>query len=270
MFPGFTLFGKFIGSYAICTLAGIFTACPLAIWRCKKRGGDDISMIFIFLFGAIGVFVGMHLLFGITNISYWGELFKATGFIDFFKRVGLVFGGGVFYGGLIGGLIAGAISIKVQKLSAQVYCDCAAFAIPLFHMFGRIGCFLGGCCYGKESEYGITFTNSLVEAANGVPRVPVQLYEAAFELALFAVLFILEHKGVMKGRLLALYLLTYPVGRFILEFWRGDEYRGFIFGLSTSQFISIFIFAGAALYFIFAPKRAESPREPAEERTENG
>ena len=108
------------------------------------------------------------------------------------------------------------------------------------------------------------FTNSLVESANGVTRVPVQLYEAAFNLALFALLFILERKGALKGRLLALYLLTYPVGRFILEFWRGDEYRGYVFGLSTSQFISIILFAGAALYFIFAPKRAS-----AQERTSN-
>lgn len=264
MFPGFTLFGKFISSYVLCTVAGIFTACPLAIARCKKRGGDDISMIFVLLFGGVGVLAGMHLLYGITNIAYWGEIFKAKDFIDFCKRVGVIFGGGVFYGGLIGGLAAGGISIKVQKLDAALYCDCAAFAIPLFHMFGRIGCFLGGCCYGKESEYGVMFTNSLVESANGVTRVPVQLYEAAFNLALFALLFILERKGALKGRLLALYLLTYPVGRFILEFWRGDEYRGYVFGLSTSQFISIILFAGAALYFIFAPKRAS-----AQERTSN-
>ena len=177
MFPGFTLFGKFISSYVLCTVAGIFTACPLAIARCKKRGGDDISMIFVLLFGGVGVLAGMHLLYGITNIAYWGEIFKAKDFIDFCKRVGVVFGGGVFYGGLIGGLVAGGISIKVQKLDAALYCDCAAFAIPLFHMFGRIGCFLGGCCYGKESEYGVMFTNSLVESANGVTRVPVQLYE---------------------------------------------------------------------------------------------
>lgn len=271
MFAGFTLFGRFISSYSICVLVGAFIACPLAVWRCKKRGGDDISMIFVFLFGFIGAFIGMQLLYGITNIKYWEELLKAKDFIDWCKRFGIIFGGGVFYGGLIGGLIAGGISIRVQRLKPALYCDCAAFAIPLFHGFGRIGCFLSGCCYGKESEYGITFTDSIVESANGVPRIPVQLYEAAFEFALFAVIFVIFCKDALKGKLLALYLLTYSVGRFMLEFLRGDDYRGFLFGLSTSQLISIALFFGAAFWFIFAPKkRADEASANAEERKNNG
>lgn len=251
MFPGFEIFGHFIGSYMICAVIGIFTACPLGIYCYKKFTGDDISLIFVYLFSAIGVFVGMHLLYGITNIAYWGQLFQATDFVNFWQRFGLIFGGSVFYGGLIGGLIAGGISVKVQKLPADIATDCAAPTIALLHGFARIGCFLGGCCFGVEWEHGITFENSLIEAANGVPRVPVQLYEAGFEFALFAVLFILLTKTEkLRGQLLALYLLIYPVGRFILEFWRGDEYRGFIFGLSTSQFISVLIFTGSLAFFI--------------------
>lgn len=271
MFAGFTLFGKFISSYSLCVLVGALVACPLAVWRCKKRGGDDISMIFVFLFGFIGAFVGMHLLYGITNIAYWDKLLDAKGFVNWLKRFWVIFGGGVFYGGLFGGLIAGGISIRVQRLKPTVYCDCAAFAIPLFHGFGRIGCFLSGCCYGKESAYGITFTNSLVESANGVARIPVQLYEAAFEFALFAGIFVIFSKGILAGKLLPLYLLAYPVGRFLLEFLRGDEYRGFLFGLSTSQIISIVLFIGAAVWFIFAPKQgADAASANAEERTGNG
>ncbi len=261
MFPGFTVFGKLISSYVLCTLAGIFTACPLAIRRYKKRGGDDISMIFVFLFGALGCAVGMHILYGITNIQHWHILAEAEGFTDFINRVMVIFGGSVFYGGLIGGLIAGGISLKVQKLPAALTSDCIAPSIALFHGFGRIGCFLGGCCYGVEWEHGVTFTNSLIESANGVPRVPVQLYEAGFEFALFALLSAFLLKDKLKGKLLAMYLLIYPVGRFTLEFWRGDDYRGHLFGLSTSQLISIAFFAAAAAFLIIKairrPARAE-------------
>ena len=259
MFPGFTIFGKFISSYSLCALAGIFTACPLSIHWYKKRGGSDISMINVYLFGAIGVFFGMHILFGITNITYWHILADSAEINDFIMKFATLFGGSVFYGGLLGGLLAGGISAKVQKLSAGLVTDCAAPALALFHCFGRIGCFLGGCCYGVESEHGVVFTDSLIESANGVPRVPVQLYEAVFELALFFALWALLNKGVLKNRLLLVYLFSYAVGRFILEFWRGDEYRGFLFGLSTSQVVSILVFVVSAVLFIVKPKKkAES------------
>lgn len=259
MLPGFTIFGRFISSYSICALAGIFVACPLSIRWYQKRGGNDISMIFVFLFGALGAFLGMHILFGITNIPYWHILTEATDFKDFIMKFATVFGGSVFYGGLLGGLAAGGISARVQKLDAGLLTDCAAPALALFHCFGRIGCFLGGCCYGVESEHGVVFTKSLIESANGVPRVPVQLYEAAFELALFFALWALLKKGALKNRLLLVYLFTYAAGRFILEFWRGDEYRGFLFGLSTSQIVSILVFAVSAALFVIMPKRAEKP-----------
>ena len=71
-------------------------------------------------------------------------------------------------------------------------------------------------------------------------------------LILFIVLWRLLEAKKQKGRLFLIYLLIYPVGRFILEFFRGDEYRGFIFGLSTSQFISILLFAAAGVGLILS------------------
>lgn len=245
----------FIGTYAICAVVGIFAAFPLAVRRYKRLTGDGTPLILVCFFGAIGVFVGMHLLYGLTNFSYWGELFKSSDFGEFAELFKGIFGGSVFYGGLIGGIIAGGISIKAQKLPADLATDCLAPAIALFHGFARIGCFFGGCCYGIEWEHGITFTDALAESANGVPRVPVQLLEAGFEFLLAGLLWYLLLKKVPRsqGKLLALYLLIYPVGRFVLEFLRGDEYRGFIFGLSTSQFIGFFVFAAAALYLLIYP-----------------
>ncbi len=254
MFSGFHIGRLFIGSYGIFAVIGILAACPFAIHYYKKRTGDDISMILTYLWAAVGAFLGMHLLYGITNVSYWGILLKATGFVDFFKKFAALFSGSVFYGGLLGGLLAGGLAVKKMKLPADIVTDCAAPFIALMHGVMRVGCFFGGCCYGVEWEHGITFHDSIVESANGIPRVPIQLFEAGFEFllagALWALLLRSMKTGKLQGTLLALYLLIYPVGRFILEFWRGDEYRGHILGLSTSQFISIIVFVCAAVFLL--------------------
>lgn len=259
MFPGFYLFDElFVSSYMLCTLAGVFAAFPPAIAGYKKRGGNDIDMIFMLMWAALGVIIGGHLLFGITNIQHWQLFFKPRPLKDFFIIFANIFGGQVFYGGLLGGLLAGGIYVKCAGIKLGLISDCTAPAVALFHAFGRVGCFFSGCCYGIESEHGVVFTQALVKSANGVPRVPVQLYEALFELAVFLVLWVLLRRGAFSGRLMLIYLITYSAGRFILEFWRGDEYRGFLFGLSTSQIISIGVFAVSAVIFIFSPKKQEA------------
>ncbi|MEG2116788.1 MAG: prolipoprotein diacylglyceryl transferase, partial [Clostridia bacterium] len=151
--------------------------------------------------------------------------------------------GAVFYGGLIGGLAVGFAYLKITKKNSFDYFVIVTPLIPLFHAFGRLGCFFGGCCYGIESNFGFIFTNSLIESANGVRRFPVQLLEMAVLLVHFAVFFIMYKKKFLKKILLPLYLISYGVCRFFIEFLRGDEYRGFVFNMSTSQFISVLIVA---------------------------
>jgi phosphatidylglycerol:prolipoprotein diacylglycerol transferase len=112
---------------------------------------------------------------------------------------------------------------------------------------GRIGCFLTGCCYGKETHLpiGILFHHSSV-APNGVALFPTQLLEAGFEgvMACFLVYAFYRKKALSKGLLrnpLYVYLISYAVFRFFLEFFRGDAVRGMLFGLSTSQWISLIV-----------------------------
>ena len=122
--------------------------------------------------------------------------------------------------------------------------------IPLFHFFGRLGCFTAGCCYGVEWEHGIVYEHSILESANHVARFPVQLVEAVLNLMLFFLLFYLYKRGKATHKILLLYLLIYPVYRFILEFFRGDTYRGFVGFMSTSQFISVILFTISAVVLI--------------------
>ena len=254
MFPSFELFGKTIGLYPLLSLAGLLLAGFIASRAAKKRGLDDNAMLMMLLSICGGLLVGSHLLYAITNARFIAELFRSrfqviTSFARFIDVISFIFGGSVFYGGLIGGMLAAALYARKAKVDFGAYSDAIAPSVPLFHVFGRIGCFFGGCCYGVECSFGFTFTRSPSEIANGVSRFPIQLAEAAFNLVIFIVLAYLQKNNRLKSRIFLLYLIIYPVGRFILEFWRGDEIRGFVFGLSTSQFISILlvIFASVML-----------------------
>lgn len=254
MYPTIEIFGKQIGTYPLLAAAGFLIAGLLACICAKKRKEDENDMIVFFLVAAVGALVGSHLLYGITNFHFIIELFQnlsiITSFQKFIQILLMIFGGSVFYGGLLGGGLFCFIYLRKKKLNPSFYWDVAAFSVPLFHTFGRIGCFLGGCCYGIECSWGLTYTQSLVTPANNVPRFPIQLLEAALNLMLFVLIFLLFQKQKLKGRLIFVYLTCYPVIRFVLEFFRGDAYRGFLWRLSTSQIISLLILLAELIYFI--------------------
>lgn len=254
MFPYFTIFGNQISMYSVSALAGLllsgFIACKLS----KRRNILYVDTIMFMLFSFIGVYFGGIILYAITQWQYISALFRNFSaiindgmLIPFLIQI---FGGSVFYGGLLGGIGAGVLYLKVTKQSLGDFSDLAALVAPMFHAFGRIGCFLGGCCYGIECDFGFVYENALVESANGVRRFPVQLVESGFEFLLFALILFMFIKGIQKHRLFLWYLFIYSIGRFILESFRGDEYRGFVGFLSTSQFISVFIFAVSLILLI--------------------
>lgn len=258
MFPYITVFGKDISLYAIMVIVGVLCSGSYIIKMCKKKNIDDNKAITILLFSCIGVFFGGHILYGLTNIKLIYILInnfdKISSFKMFIQCLMEIFGGSVFYGGLIGGLIVGFFALRKSSIDKEKFCDIVAPAIPLFHFFGRIGCFLVGCCYGIESHFGLVFRHSMLDSANNVSRFPVQILEALFNLILFIILAVLNKKDKFKGKLIYIYLILYSIIRFSLEFLRGDTYRGFIFGLSTSQWISIFLFLIASIILIIKRK----------------
>lgn len=255
MFPYIIIFGKTIGLYGVLSIFGALTAGFLLHRLLAKRGKSSIDdMILFFLFVGGGMLLGGHLLYGLTNLKKMGLLLSVTGFSQFRAAFFEIFGGSVFYGGLIGGSICGVIGTRILKLNTPLYADAMAVSAPFFHFFGRIGCFFAGCCYGIESDFGFVL--------NGVRRFPVQLMEASFNLLLAAAMFFLYTKGKMRGKLFFVYLAVYAPFRFFDEFLRGDLIRGFVFGLSTSQFISIFveIFAVSSLLYFTYKERARKAK----------
>lgn len=246
MYPIFNIFDRTVGSYAVCAVTG-FIVCGILAWRLGKRIDLAFEDILLMLAAAVaGLLLGGHILYGITNIGGVVDTLNKIsdcGFKETLKRLSMYFGGSVFYGGFIGGTFSLLIYARVSKsVDTADVMDIWAVSVPLFHAFGRVGCFLGGCCYGVESHIGfIANGNYLVPELNGVRRFPTALVEAVCNLCIFAVLFILTHKNILRGKRIYIYMLIYAPVRFLLEFLRGDKVRGFVLGLSTSQWISIML-----------------------------
>ncbi len=251
--------------YALCGIIGILVAgfvfCRLLI----KRGQSDNDGILLLVFSALGCVIGSHLLYGLTLIPQWGLFLKASNVKEVFLLLGYFFGGGVFYGGLIGGLIVALIYIKKKKLNAADYADCGAICIPLFHSFARVGCFFAGCCYGIEVEWGFASSqNPFVPEVVGIRRFPTPLLEALLNVCLFLTLFLLRNKKALRGKLIYLYLGAYAVVRFCVEFLRGDVARGIWLGVSTSQWISLGMFTLSMTALLYTHMK-ESKKSMAEE-----
>lgn len=149
----------------------------------------------------------------------------------------------------------------------EVFIPCVLAA----HFFGRIGCFLGGCCYGQETDsfLGVVFPeNSPSYDAYGyaVKVLPTQLFEAAFLLVLFIVIFFVRNYKA------PVYFISYGVWRFCIEFLRGDNRGHVVNVLSPSQFWSIFIVLFAIVLFVVYSKSkykaAESGNAQILEKTE--
>ncbi|MBQ7557333.1 MAG: prolipoprotein diacylglyceryl transferase [Lachnospiraceae bacterium] len=243
-----------VHGYGLMIALGMIAALFLADHRAGKKGlnGDYVWQLslLIMLFG----WLGGKIMFCIVE---WQSVFADPGFI-------ISSNGFVVYGGIITGVLTAFLYCRFRKVSFREYADLIIPEVSLAQGIGRIGCFLAGCCYGRETSawYGVVFHNSPFAPA-GVRVIPTQLISAAGNLLFFAILLYFSAKTRIKGHVLALYLMLYSFGRFLLEFLRGDP-RGNVGPLSTSQFVAIFIFiAGAVLWVLFSRMADEAPDKDA-------
>ena len=259
MYPYINVFSLEIPTYGLISVFGAVLAYFIGMFLSKRRNVSKDELLSVTLFGVLGMFIGSHLLYGITRIDDIVALVKSyelyEGLFPFLKDLWNLCSGMVFFGGLYGGLVAGCVYISVKKLPLGEYADIFAVIIPFFHIFGRVGCFFAGCCYGIEMEDGIAGRVLASGAKEHIERLPVQLIEAGVLLVLSLVLFFLFMKNILRGRLVFMYLVLYSVARFILEFFRGDEIRGAFLWFSTSQWISILTILWAGGYLLYAVLR---------------
>jgi phosphatidylglycerol:prolipoprotein diacylglycerol transferase len=229
-----------IHGYGLMIGIGILCALVTAGKRAKKKGLDADFVYSLGVVALIFGFIGAKLLYCIVEMNAF-----------FNEPMRILSGSGfVLYGGIIGGILAAIMYCKSKRVNFFQYFDLTVPSVALAQGFGRIGCFLAGCCYGRETDsaIGIVFHNSSI-APNGIKLIPTQLLSSAGDFLIVIVLLLYARKDRKTGKVGALYLILYSVGRFIIEFFRND-YRGSIGILSTSQLISLIILAiGTVMFF---------------------
>ena len=293
MHPVFFQMGGIVGySYGLMIGIGALLAIFVSEWRAKRRGLDGELVFSAAVWGLLAGLLGAKLTFIISNIKL---LFTNPSYV-------LGTDGFTVYGGVVLGIIVGGLIVKRKKVDVPVYLDLVIPQIALAQGFGRIGCFLAGCCYGKptDSHFGVVFPVEAI-APSGIPLIPTQLISAAGDFLIFAILLLLsyfatDYLKVRKGEeelldkdavtkklrffqplsMSGMYLILYGIGRFAIEFLRADPRRTAL-GLTSNQYVSIiFVIAGLALIY-YGYQRAKKlvsnadsaePEATAEEKNE--
>lgn len=183
-------------------------------------------------------------------------------------ETGKVGTGITFLGGLVGGVATFFLLVILlgKKYRSELFktVNIAMPCIALGHCFGRIGCFLAGCCYGAETDsfLGVKFVNYVTSAGEWVyydtPRMPTQLIEAIFLALLCVALILFIFKFNKLDFLAVVYLYSYSVFRFLIEFVRDDPRGAFVLGLSPSQIICLIMFISAIVLNVLLIRRKKT------------
>jgi phosphatidylglycerol:prolipoprotein diacylglycerol transferase len=254
MYPELFRIGSFpINTYGVFLAVAFLCAILIAVKLAARDGLPRERIYDLCLWMLLASLIGSKVLMLFTEPEYRDHPAQLLS-LDFLRS------GGVFYGGLIGAVLAGYFLMKRYKLPWWKTADACAPGIAIGNFFGRQGCFAAGCCWGKPTSlpWGVKFSE-LGHEITGVPTDaylhPTQLYESfAMLLVFFFLLWLHKHKR-FSGQVVLAYALLYSIIRFAIEFVRDDP-RGDILGLttltglSTSQLISLVVGISALVILI--------------------
>ncbi len=246
-------FGFSIHSYGVMLAIGFMVGITLAVREAQRTGFDPEKILNLSFWILLSSIVGSRLF---HCIVFYREYLR-----DPLRILKLWEGGLVFYGGFLGAMCASVVYCKIHKLNFWQVSDIIIPSVLIGLMFGRIGCFLAGCCYGKPCgphfPLGITFKNPLGLGVKNIPLYPTQLISAANALIIFLLVWWYRTHKRFHGELLAISLLIYSITRSLIELLRDDP-RGFVdigpLHLSESQFVCIFIGLFALSILVFKRK----------------
>ena len=248
--------------YGIFSALGFLSAMLALCWKRESAGVSKDNILDIGMIAMFAGIIGARIFY----VIQFHEQFEG----NWLNVIRIDQGGLVFYGGFILSATVLYIYCRIKKINIARLLDVFAPAVALGHAFGRIGCFMQGCCFGKPGKdfpLSVVFPSGSAPAARypqpsigeellknppSLPLYPTQLIEAGVNFLLFLILFNLVGKSKKSGRIAGIYLLCYAVLRFLMEYLRGDH-TDFTFGLFTpSQTVALFVTAPFGLLLILA------------------
>ncbi|MGE0615116.1 MAG: prolipoprotein diacylglyceryl transferase [Bacteriovoracia bacterium] len=248
MYPILFSIGSFsVHTYGVFAAIGFLAGVAVVKYMSRELKLDVETMVDFTFWNMLLGFVGARILFVFTRLEYFmGDPLAIFRIWE---------GGLVFYGGLILDIAFSFWYTKKKNISMWTALDVMTPALAIAHMFGRFGCFSAGCCYGRptDSIFGVRFNSELVDVSlRGVPLHPTQLYEAFALFVVFLGLMWVFKRRRFVGQVGLTYMIVYPIVRICVEYFRGDQIRGFVIQdyLSTSQFISVILVSIAIVVFI--------------------
>lgn len=261
MHPILFEWGSFVlPAYGVLYLAAFLSAMVVGCRLIARRTGVPFPTVFDIAFKfVIAGEVGARVTFVIVEWRRFAD--GSIGFMQFLT------GGRVVLGGVLTASVVAVWLFRRHNLPPLMCLDAGLTSTPLGMAVGRLGCFLGGCCYGRPTDaaWGVTFTHPVAERLNGttlgVPLHPTQLVQAASDFVLFVLLYRFFPHRKFDGHTSALFLAGAGASRFAIEFLRGDR-RGGAFGLATSQWIAIAMIALGVLWLVIGLRRVRRKASP--------
>jgi phosphatidylglycerol:prolipoprotein diacylglycerol transferase len=255
-------FGDFgLPTYGVMAALGLVFGLMLIVKLGREQGLDPDKLWNLGIIAIVSGIIGAKLLMFLVDFSYYrahvSEVFSLS----------TLQAGGVWSGGVLLALAMCVWYMRRNGLPVLRTCDVFAPGLALGHAFGRVGCFAAGCCFGRETHvpWAVTFTNPLANEIVGtplhVPLHPTQLYEMVLELCNCLFLVWLIRRKKFEGEIIGTYMIIYGVGRYFIEFFRGDPGRGEFLGfMSGTQAIALgLVVFGGLLWLRRAPLRQPIP-----------
>jgi phosphatidylglycerol---prolipoprotein diacylglyceryl transferase len=237
MFPVLFRVGDFtVTSYGVMLVLAFVGAGFVVASEFRRRGWDASGAQDVVLAAMVGGIAGSKLYWAVAN---WDQL-TANPLATLFSR-----GGFTYYGGLIGGVVAVTLLLKLRRYPMGQAINSCALAVPVGYMLGRVGCFLVGDDYGRPTDvpWGIAFPEG--SPPTSAPVHPTQIYEILLTLPIFLVLWSQRKRDLPGWFLLWELFVLAGLERFVIEFYRVNP--DVVFGLTGAQLVSIgLIVAGLA------------------------
>ena len=250
-------------TYGLMMAIGVGLGLWFLFLQSKKQGLDAPKIFDAGFYTILISLAGAKLILLLGNLSYYlhypGELLS------------LARSGGVFQGGLAFGVVFALFYFRRRHIPTWKTADIVGPALALGHGFGRVGCFMAGCCYGRvcESPLGVRFHSQFAHDLTGIPLgiglYPVQLFESVLNFLNFFLLYLILRRKSFNGQVFSLYIVFYSVIRIGTEFFRGDHPEKAFLVRGSSPFLSLTfpqffglvgIIAGVFLYFILKKKKS--------------